>query len=219
MKKEFAILGLGKFGISLASSLSDAGCGVMVADHDIKMVDEAADYVTHAVVGDITDGEFLASLGLSDYEAVIIGIGDELEAGVMGTMLAKELGAKFIIAKAGSDLQAKILRKVGADKVVFPERESGIRIANQLVHGNYFDAVELSDRYSIMDFPVPGVWVGKSFSELGIRTKHKVNIIGIRRNEGLVINPAPDEKLTEDDTLIVLGDNMHLDKLRRMDKL
>lgn len=218
MKKEFAILGLGKFGISLATSLTDAGCEVMVADRDAKMVDMVVDFVAHAEVGDITDREFLATLGLSNYDAVIIGIGDDLEAGVMGTILAKELGAKLVIAKAGSELQAKILRKVGADKVVFPERESGIRIANQLVHGNYFDAIELSDIYSILDINVPKSWIGKSLSDLGIRVKYKVSILGVRRGEELVINPAPGEPLAEDDILIVLGENMHLEKLRKVDK-
>lgn len=217
MKKEFAILGLGKFGISLATSLSDAGCEVMVADREAKMVDMVVDFVAHAEVGDITDREFLASLGLSNYDAVIIGIGDDLEAGVMGTILAKELGAKMLIAKAGSELQAKILRKVGADKVVFPERESGIRIANQLVHGNYFDAIELSDIYSILDIPVPEAWVGKSLAALGIRSKHKVSILGIRRGENLIINPAPTAPLAQDDLLIVLGENKHLEKLRKAD--
>ena len=217
MKKEFAVLGLGRFGISIATSLSDAGCEVMVADTDAKMVDEVADFVVHAEVGDITDRDFLVSLGLSNYDAVIIGIGDKLEAGVMGTILAKEVGAKLVIAKAGSELQAKILRKVGADKVVFPERESGIRIANQLVHGNYFDAIELSERYSILEISAPKLWVGKSLADLDIRSKHRVSVLGIRKGEELFINPSPKEPIGEDDILIILGENNDLDKFRKVD--
>ena len=217
MKREFAILGLGKFGISLARSLSDAGCEVMIVDRDAKMVDEVVDYVVHAEVGDITNKEFIVSLGLSNYDAVIIGIGDDLEAGVMGTILAKEEGAKMVLAKAGSELQAKILRKVGADKIIFPERESGIRIANQLVHGNYFDAIELSERYSILEIDVPKKWVNSSLADLDVRAKHKVSVLGIRRGEELIINPSPMEPIGEDDILILLGENMDLEKLRKVD--
>ena len=157
--KEFAILGLGRFGISIARSLSEEGCEVMAVDKQPEIVNEVVDYVTHAEIGDITSKEIIESLGLSNYDVVIIGIGDDLSACVMATILAKEVGAKFVLAKAGSELHARILRKVGADKVIFPELETGRRIARQLVYGNYFDAIGLSSTHSMMEVGCPMEWV------------------------------------------------------------
>ncbi|MDE6635860.1 MAG: TrkA family potassium uptake protein, partial [Lachnospiraceae bacterium] len=150
-RKEFAILGLGRFGVSLAKSLAEEGCEVMAVDKNEDVVNEVVEYVMHAEIGDITNKDFVASLGLSNYDGVIIGVGDDLSAGVMATILAKEERAELVIAKAGSELQARVLRKVGADKVIFPEKEIGQRIARQLVHGNYFDAIGLSSTHSILE--------------------------------------------------------------------
>lgn len=215
-KKEFAVLGLGRFGVSLAESLAEAGCEVMVADKKSDMVEEVVDYVVHAEIGDVTNKEFLQSLGLSNYDGVIVGIGDDLAAGVMTTILAKEAGAKFIIAKAGSELQARILKKVGADSIVFPELETGRRIANQLVHGNYFDAVNLSATHSIMDIYCPEEWSDKSLKDLNLRAKYKVSVIAVKREENLYVNPEADHKLNAGDILVVLGDNNQLDKIYKM---
>lgn len=211
-KKEFVVLGLGRFGISLAKSLSDAECEVMVVDSSEEMVGEVSDSVVHAEVGDVTNREFVESLGLSNYDGVIIGIGDNLEAGVMATILAKEAGAKYVLAKAGSELQAKILRKVGADKIVFPELETGRRIANQLVHGNYFDAIELSDTYSIMEINTPYVWEGKTLKLLNLRAKYHINVIGLRRGDELIVDLDPDMPISPDDIFVMLGENKILDK-------
>lgn len=216
VKKEFAVLGLGRFGISLAKSLADAECEVMVVDSSGDMVEEVADCVVHAEVGDVTNREFLESLGLSNYDGVIIGIGDDLEAGVMATILAKEAGARFVLAKAGSELQARILRKVGADKIVFPELETGRRIANQLVHGNYFDAIELSDSHSIMEIGTPAEWNGKTLKLLNLRAKYHVNVVGMRRGGELIVNPDPDMPISTDDIFVILGENNVLEKLNNM---
>lgn len=217
-KKEFAVLGLGKFGISLAKCLSDAGCEVMVVDTDSEMVNIVADYVVHAEVGDVTNRDFIETLGLSNYDGVIVGIGDNLEAGVMATILAKEAGAVYVLAKAGSELHARILKKVGADKIIYPEMESGRRIANQLVHGNYFDVIELSTTYSIMEIDAPDAWAGYSFRTLNLRAKYNVNVIGIRRDEETFINPSADMPIYANDVLVVIGDNDALEKLSSMTK-
>lgn len=217
-KKEFAVLGLGKFGISLAKCLSDAGCEVMVVDTDSEMVNIVADYVVHAEVGDVTNRDFIETLGLSNYDGVIVGIGDNLEAGVMATILAKEAGAVYVLAKAGSELHARILKKVGADKIIYPEMESGRRIANQLVHGNYFDVIELSTTYSIMEIDAPDAWAGYSFKTLNLRAKYNVNVIGIRRDEETFINPSADMPIYANDVLVVIGDNDALEKLSSMTK-
>ena len=216
--KEFALLGLGKFGMSLAKCLSDAGCEVMAVDLDSKMVSEVADYVTYAEIGDVTEKEFTDTLGLSNYDGVVIGIGDNLEASVMATILAKEAGAGYVLAKAGNDLHAKILKKVGADKVIYPEFDAGLRTANQLVHGNYFDATSLSATYSIMEIDAPSRWNGYSLKALDLRVKYGVNVIGIMREDEMFVNPAADMPICEDDVLIVLGENDVLEKLGNMAK-
>ena len=212
-KKEYAVLGLGRFGRSIALSLAQAGCEVMVADKESANVSMVVENVVHAEIGDVTNREFLESLGLSNYDGVIIGIGSNLESCVMATLLAKEVGAKFVIAKAGSDLQAKILKKIGADRIIFPEYETGIRLANQLVHGNGFDVIELSSTHSIMEVDVPEQWVGKTLKTLDIRAKYKVNIIGIKHEGELLAPPDPDMPFSDDDVLIALGENNMLDKM------
>lgn len=218
-KKEFAVLGLGKFGISLAKCLSDSGCEVMVVDANSEMVNIVADYVVHAEVGDVTNKDFIYALGLSNYDGVIVGIGDNLEAGVMATILAKEAGAKYVLAKAGSEIHARILKKVGADKIIYPEMETGRRIANQLVHGNYFDVIELSTTYSIMEIDAPDSWAGFSLKTLNLRAKYNVNVIGIRRDEETFINPSVDMPICADDVLVVIGDNDTLKKLNSITKV
>lgn len=215
---EFAVLGLGKFGMSLAKCLGDAGCEVMAVDLDKKAVSEVAYTATYAEIGDVTDKEFMYSLGLSNYDGIVIGIGDNLESSVMATILAKEAGAKYILAKAGNDIHARILKKVGADRVIYPEYDAGIRTANQLMHGNYFDAIFLSELYSIMEIDAPSGWYGHSLRMLDLRAKYKVNVIGIMRGEEMFVNPDADMPICEDDVMIVLGENNVLEKLGIMSK-
>ncbi len=214
--KEFAVLGLGKFGMSLAKCLAESGCEVMAVDLDRKMVSEAAEYATYAEVGDVTDKEFIDTLGLSNYDGTVIGIGDNIEASVMAAIIAKEAGAKYVLAKAGGDLHAKILRKVGADKVIYPEYDAGMRTANQLVHGNYFDATSLSSTYSIMEIDAPEKWEGCSLRSLDLRAKYKINVIGIMREDDMFVNPDADMPICCDDVLVVLGENDVLVKLVNM---
>lgn len=215
-RKEFAILGLGRFGASLAKSLAEEGCEVMAVDKSEEVVNEVVEYVMHAEIGDITNKDFVASLGLSNCDGVIIGVGDNLSASVMATILAKEERARLVIAKAGNELQARVLRKVGADKVIFPELEIGQRIARQLVHGNYFDAIGLSSTHSILEIQCPSEWVGHSLKSLNLRAKHGASVIGIRRDEDVIVNPSPDLPIMSDDLFIMLGENSVLEKLNAM---
>lgn len=137
----------------------------------------------------------------------------------MATILAKEAGAKYVLAKAGSEIHARILKKVGADKIIYPEMETGRRIANQLVHGNYFDVIELSTTYSIMEIDAPDSWAGFSLKTLNLRAKYNVNVIGIRRDEETFINPSVDMPICADDVLVVIGDNDTLKKLNSITKV
>lgn len=214
-KKEFVVFGLGRFGKSVALTLADSGCEVLVVDSDEDAIQEMADFVTYAVKADVTDIDVLSTLGISNFDGAIVGIGSDLEASVMVTILTKELGIPYVLAKAKTDLHAKILKKVGADAVVFPEKETGVRIAHNLLLGNFFDAVELSSTYSMMELDTPDEWDGKNMIELDLRAKYKINVIGIKRKNDLDINPAADKKLKKDDVLIVIGENEMLDKLVR----
>lgn len=212
-RKEFVVFGLGKFGLSVAKTLADNGCQVMAVDSEQSKVEEIANEVTYAVCTDVTDADAIHSLGIRNFDGAIVAIGENLEASVLVTIISKEMGIPFVLAKAQTELQAKVLKRVGADKIIFPEKESGIRIANNLVSGNFFDAIELSSKYSMMDLDVPAEWVGKSLRELNLRATKKINIIGIKQKEEFEITPDPDMPLTEDDILVVIGRNQTLTKL------
>lgn len=212
-RKEFVVFGLGKFGTSVARALADNGCQVMAVDSDARLVEEIAENVTYAVCTDVTDADAIHSLGIRNFDGAIVAIGENLEASVLVTIISKELGIPYVLAKAQSELQAKVLKKVGADKIVFPEKETGIRIANNLVSDNFFDAIELSSKYSMMDLDVPEEWVGKSLRELNLRATKKINIIGIKQKEEFEITPDPDAPLGADDVLVIIGRNQTLSKL------
>ena len=212
-RKEFVVFGLGKFGLSVAKALADNGCQVMAVDSEQSKVEIIAEDVTYAVCTDVTDADAIHSLGIRNFDGAIVAIGENLEASVLVTIIAKEMGIPYVLAKAQTELQAKVLKKVGADKIVFPEKETGIRIANNLVSGNFFDAIELSTKYSMMDFDVPEEWVGKSLRELNLRATKKINIIGIKHNDEFEITPDPDAPLLADDVLVIIGRNQTLSKL------
>lgn len=212
-KKEFIVIGLGRFGTSTARTLAQNNCEVLTLDRDEEKTRAMADIVTCAVTGDVTDPEVLSGLGIRNFDGAIVAIGKDLEASIMATMLLKEMGIRHVLAKAQSDVHAKVLRKVGADMVVFPEKEMGIRYANNLIHGNFFDAVELSSDYSMMELNVRKEWAGKSLKELNLRAKYKVNIIGIKKEDGFDVSPDADEALGQNYILIAIGRNEVLNKL------
>lgn len=212
-RKEFVVFGLGRFGKSVATTLAEGGCEVMVVDNDEDKIHEIADYVTYAVRADVTEAEALENLGLKNFDGAVIAIGENLEASVMVTILVKELGVPYVLAKAQNELHAKVLKKVGADMVVFPEKETGIRIANNLMMGNFFDAIELSSTSSMMELDILQEWIGHSLRELNLRAKNKINVIGIKRDDQLNINPDADMPLERNDVLVIIGKNEILNKL------
>lgn len=212
-RKEFVVFGIGKFGLSVAKALADNGCQVMAVDSEQSRVAEIAEDVTYAVCADVTDAEAMHTLGIRNFDGAIVAIGENLEASVLATIMSKELGIPYVLAKAQTELQAKVLKKVGADKIVFPEKETGIRIAHNLVGGNFFDSIELSNKYSMLDFDVPEAWVGKSLRELNLRVTKKINVIGIKRKDDFEITPDADAPLLEDDILVIIGNNHVLNKL------
>lgn len=215
-KKEFVVFGLGRFGRSVATTLAESGCEVLVVDDNEETIQEIADSVTYAVKADVTDKDVLESLGIGNFDGAVVGIGQSLEASVMVTILAKELGIPYVLAKAQTDLHAKVLKKVGADMVVFPEKETGVRIAHNLLMGNFFDAVELSSTFSMMEFEAITQWYGQTISSLDLRAKYKINVIGIKRGDSLDINPDANAIIKKDDVLVIIGSNDTLNKLMNM---
>lgn len=216
MEKDFVVIGLGRFGMNVARTLSSSGAEVMVIDKEERQLEEVANYVTHTICADATNAEAMRQLGINNYDGAIVGIGNDLEANVLITIQLKEMGVPFVMTKASTDIEGRILRKIGADKVIFPDKEMGIRVGNQIMNGNYFEAIELSEKYSIVDIDVPASWIGRTLVDLNVRSKYGVNIIGIRGVEGTNINPDPNEALRDEDVLIVLGHNSQLQRIREI---
>ncbi len=215
-RKEFVVFGVGDFGMNVAKTLSNSGATVMVVDQDERKLEIIASEVTHTICADATNPEAMKQLGIRNYDGAIVGIGHNLETSALITMQLEEMGVPFIMVKASTDIEGRILTRVGADKVIYPDREMGIRVGNDIINGNYFEAIELSDEYSIVDMAVPSGWVGKSLEQLNIRSRYGVSIIGIRGLEETTINPAANYRLQVQDVLIVLGHNTEIQGLREI---
>ncbi len=211
--KQYAVLGLGRFGSSVALTLADAGGEVLAVDSDEEKVQELADHVTYAVTADVTEPGVLESLSVSNIDIAVIGIAGNMEDSILATIMTKEAGAGYVIAKAMSEIHGTILEKVGADKVIYPERDSGIRLAKNLVSGNFMEFFALSDTYSIVELKVPGAWAGKSLRELDLRKNLGINMIGVMMEGKTVVNVDPEIPLEESWTAIVVGDNRDLQRL------
>lgn len=212
-KKSFAVLGLGKFGSGVAESLTKAGAEVLAVDNDEEIVNSIASSVTHAVRADICDVEVLRSLGVGNMDGVVIAITGSLDASVMATITAKELGVPYILAKANDALHKKILEKVGADRVIIPEKESGNRMAYQLLAKNFLDIIDLSDKVSMVELAVKAEWVGKSLRSLDLRKKAGANVVAIKQGEEVVVTMDPDKPLSEDMVLWVTAEKKNIEKL------
>lgn len=215
--KSYLIIGLGKFGRSCARKLCDMGHDVLGVDENLRLVNEASSYLTHTVQADSTNEDFLKSISVNDFDSCIVAIGDDQEASVMITVLLKEHGAKNIIAKAQSEIHAKILEKVGADKVILPEHDMGIKLANTLCNTNIYDLVDISPEHSIVSIRAPREWIGKTLVNLSAREKYGINIIAIESEQKEAnVFPTANTQIQKNDTLIVIGNNKDLDKLKNM---
>lgn len=205
MKKEFVVIGLGRFGGSIVSELVELGADVMAIDISSSKVDEFATIATQAVTADTTDESVLKSLGIRNFEHVIVAIGEDIQASILTTLILKEIGVPKITVKAQNDYHEKVLRKIGADQVVHPERDMGFRIANNMMSNNILDYLELSDEHSIAEFKANDRLAGKSIIEMNIRAKYGVNIVAIKRDKDIIISPQAYDKIQSDDILIIIG--------------
>ncbi|MBK5251785.1 MAG: TrkA family potassium uptake protein [Peptostreptococcaceae bacterium] len=213
MKKQFVVIGLGRFGSSLAKTLYSLGHEVLAVDENEEAVQGIVEHVTHAVQADATDESSLNALGIRNFDVAVIAIGNDMQASILVTLMVKELGLKYVVSKAMNDLHAKVLYKTGADRVVFPEREMGVKIANNLISSNILDYIELSEDYSVVETQTLPKWIGKNLLEINMRAKFGVNVMAIKRNSKINISPNADDILEEGDTLIVVGNNEDLSRL------
>lgn len=211
--KSFAVIGLGQFGMTLAVALAESNCDVLAIDDKDENIQEIAEKVTYAVKADVREPGILKSLGVQNVDVAIIAVSENMEASIVATMQAKELGVPFVMAKAMNELQGRILKKIGADQVIYPEQDMGIRVARNLMSSGFVDIFELSSEFSMAEFKIPEAWAGKSLAQLRIREKHNINIIGIKRGEKVDINLSPDELLDADCVVIAIGRNEDLNAL------
>ena len=205
--KSFAVIGIGRFGESVAKTLIELGNEVLAIDKNPDRIHDISEFVTHAVEADIMDESNLKELGLRNFDVVIVSIGSDIEASIMATLLAKELGVKRVVAKAQSELHGKVLKKIGADKVVFPERDMGTRLAHNLTSSNILDYIELSPDFSILEINAIKEWIGKDLKELRIRNKYGVNVIAIKSGANVNISPSPNDIINENDVIVIIGNS------------
>lgn len=220
-KKQYAVLGLGIFGSTVAKKLSEFDCEVLALDGDIKCVNRMADIVTQAVQCDITDVEQLRAAGVADCDVAIVGMGTHLEETVMAIISLKELGVPYIIAKAKNKRYMQIFSKVGADRVVRPEKEMGVQVAKSLLSNSIIDMVDIDDEYSMVEIAAPEKWIGKTLRELDARNRFGINVLGIRKPQNRKLSLAPDAgyAIQHDDHLVIIADVATIEKFDYLNKL
>ena len=215
-KKQFVVIGLGRFGTSVAKTLYTLGNDVLAIDSSEDIVQSISDSVTHSVQIDATDENSLRALGIRNFDVAVITIGSDIQASTMATLLVKEMGVKYIIAKANTEIHAKVLYKIGADRVVFPERDMGVRVAHNLVSTNILDYIELSPNYSIAEIVTPKQWHGKTLNELNIRANYGINVVALKRGEEINVSPVAEDTIESGDIIVAIGSEEDLTKVEIM---
>ncbi|MDR7317893.1 TrkA family potassium uptake protein [Brevibacillus nitrificans] len=210
MSKQFAIIGMGRFGSSVARTLYEMDYEVMGIDENEERINENIQFVTHAVAADSTDERALKEIGIRNFDVVVVAIGVDIQASILTVLTLKELGVKKIVAKAQNERHGQVLYKVGADRVVFPERDMGVRVAHNLISANVLDFIELADDYSVAEVVVSSKFVGKNLRQLDIRKNYRVNVIAIKSGDIFNIAPNPEEVIQYGDVLVVIGNNKDL---------
>jgi trk system potassium uptake protein TrkA len=227
--RQFVVIGLGRFGSSIARALSAMDFDVLAIDKDESLVKAMEGVVSQAVVMDATDEKSLRELGVQDFDTAIVSMGETIEDSIMITLTLKELGVKQVIVKAQNDLHSRILKKVGADRITLPEREMAEKLAQSLASPKIFDFIEVSDTYGIVEMVVPKKFANKTLTELNLRDKYRVSVIAIKRKlpysnpdgttdfrEEVIIGPGGSDETISGDVLILLGRNEDLDKIRKL---
>ena len=211
--KTIAVIGLGRFGSTIAKMLASMNHEVLGVDIDPEVVQKISPFITHAIVADTTDEEAIKALALSQFDIVIVAIGDNIQANLMTSMLLKEMNMPYVVSKAENALQGKMLKKMGVDKVIYPEYDVAQRLAQSLTRDHVMDYLQLSKNISLIEIKMPTFLVGANLKDSNLREKYNLNAVGIRRGEDLEVPPNPSTILGEDDKLLVIGNNSDLDAL------
>lgn len=213
--KSFLVIGAGRFGSSVALTLSGYGHDVMVVDSDESLVQQISPEVANAVVVNAASESGMKALGVQDFDAVVLAIGFDIQASIMAAILLVELKAQYIVAKAQTDLHGKVLSKIGVNRVVYPERDMGQKLAHSLIAPTIIDLIELSDDYSVVEVNAPAEMVGKTLQELNLRARYGISVIALRRNgrSKTNISPAAEDVIKSDDVIVAVGENKYLKKL------
>ncbi len=214
MRKQFVVIGLGRFGTSVAKTLTSLGHEVLALDKDEHAVHDIMNDVTQAVQADAREEDTLRALGVRNLDVAVVAIGDDLEANILITLMLKEMGIPYVVAKARSVQHGKVLEKIGADKIVYPEQDMGIRLANNLIRTNVMDFIELSLDFSIFEIISPTKFVNKTIGNLNLRALYKINVVAIKKGkEKIIIAPGADEMIEEKDILVIVCNKKALSKL------
>ena len=213
--KQFMVIGCGRFGSSIATTLFKLGHEVMVIDIDEERIQDIAEEVTYAVQADVSDENVLMELGISNFDVVIVSIGSNYQASIMATLIAKESGVKKVVAKAHDSLHGKVLAKIGADKIIYPERDMGVRVAHNLVSSNILDFIELSPDYSILEITALEQWINKSLKELRLPTNYGINVMAIKRGSNINVSPYANDIILKGDVLVVIGNTVDIEKIEQ----
>lgn len=211
MKKNYAVFGAGKFGRSIATTLEELDCDVILVDKNPEIIQDVAAEVSYAICADVEDPEVFQELGMRNLDGAIVAITESLEASIVTTMMCHELGVPRILAKAKNSMHEKILKSVGAHKIIYPEVEMGRRVAKYLVADNFADWIELSPKFSLVEMPVPKDWVGQTLIRLDVRRRYRLNIIAIKSGDTVNVTIDPNEPLKPGTVLIVIGENKDLE--------
>ncbi|MCP3774742.1 TrkA family potassium uptake protein [Paenibacillus sp. MZ04-78.2] len=210
-RSQYAVIGLGRFGSSLAKELIKLGYEVLGIDKDEEAVEEMSDELTHVVVADATDEDVIRSLGIRNFDCVVVSIGNDIQASILTAILLKDSGVGMVVAKALSELHGKVLQKIGVDRVIYPERDMGIRVAHQLVSPNLLDYIELSDDYTIVELSVPRSLNGRSLKEIDPRARYGCSVVAINKKSGVIIAPTAEDMVEERDVMVVIGTNEQIE--------
>ncbi|MBQ4644761.1 MAG: TrkA family potassium uptake protein [Clostridia bacterium] len=213
-KNSYAVLGLGRYGYAVAKELVETGAEVLVVDSREDVINDVVDEFPLCKCADITDEDAIAQLGISNIDVVIIAVASNLETSVMATTLCKDAGVKTVIVKCANERQCKILSKIGADKVVLPEYESGVRLAKNLLSSGFVDILELTNNISLVEFDVKPEWVGKTLIDLNLRKKYSINVIAIQQDNDVTTEIDPNKPLEASMKLIVVANRQKLEKMR-----
>lgn len=216
MGKQYAVIGLGRFGTSVARHLYRLGQEVLAIDTSEERLKYIANETTHTLLADSTDVNVLKNIGIKNFDVVVVAIGENVQANIMTVLLLKELGVPYVVAKALNKMQGRVLEKVGADRVVYPERDMGKRVAHNLVSSNMIDFIELTQEFRISEIVAQKEMVGRNLKSLNFRSRYNVNVILIKRTSGDVLfSPGADDIVEQGDILVLAGEKKSLDRLEQ----